>query len=206
MEALERREGAQVRVLRARSEVTGLEAEWNALAASAKAPVFLRHEFILAWLDNFAPIKAWRVCTVRDGGGVLVGVLPLVEQRTQLYGVPVLELSGAANAHSCRFDVLCMPGAEREVAAALEGWIATGRHDVLRLPDVPEHGAARVLYELAAARGAPVGSWPSLDSPYFHIPRTWEAMDRSLDARFRANLRRRRRKLASQGEIQLQRV
>ena len=206
MEALGRTVELQVEVLRERSAVTGLEGEWNALAASARAPVFLRHEFILAWLDNFAPQRTWRVCTARDGEGALLAVLPLVEQRTHLCGVPVLELAGAANAHSCRFDLLCMPGAEREVASALDAFLAAGRHDVLRLPDVPEGGAARALYERAAARGAPVGAWPSQDSPYFPLPRTWEALEQSLDARFRANLRRRRRKLASQGELQLQRV
>jgi CelD/BcsL family acetyltransferase involved in cellulose biosynthesis len=205
------REREQEAVLRA-GEIRGragwmaLREDWNGLADAARAPVFLRHEFLSTWLDNFAPAETWRTWYARGADGVLHGALPTVQRRTSVLGVPVTELAGAANVHSCRFDLLCRPGAEQAVASALEGRLAQERWDVLRIPDVPEGGAAHRLLDAARARGAAVGTWRSLESPWFPLPGTWEAVESTLDARFKANCRRRRRKLAGHGEIELQRV
>jgi len=83
-----------------------LAGEWNELVAARNDQPFYRHEFIRSWIDNFAPAAKLRVMTLRNERGRLVAVLPLIEQRTALYGLPVRQLVSAGNDHSNRFDLV----------------------------------------------------------------------------------------------------
>ncbi|NVJ28243.1 GNAT family N-acetyltransferase [Myxococcus sp. AM011] len=197
--------GPQVVEVGDRAAFMALESEWNALVEATSHEVFYRHEFLRIWLDNFAPGSRLRVLTLRDEDGQLSAALPLWEERTTLYGVPVRQLSGAANAHSCRFDVLAR---EPDVAAALflAHLRARGGWDVLRLTDVPDGGAAWRLHGAAHSADMPVGAWESLQSPYIPLPATREKYQASLQAKFKANCRRRRRKLEEKGRVTFERV
>jgi CelD/BcsL family acetyltransferase involved in cellulose biosynthesis len=188
-----------------RAAFMALEPEWNALVAATADEPFYRHEFFRVWADNFAPEARARVLTLRDGEGRLCAALPLVAERTRLSGVPVRQLSAMANPHSCRFDLLA-----REPEAAAVAFLAHLRRepgwDVLRLTDVPEGGAGWCLDEAARAAGLPRGAWESLRSPYVPLPDSWEAYQRTLSSRFKANCRRRRRKLEARGRVEVERV
>jgi CelD/BcsL family acetyltransferase involved in cellulose biosynthesis len=187
-----------------RTAFMALEPEWNALVAATSDEPFLRHEFIRTWLDNFAPEARLRLLTLRDGHGRLEALLPLVAQRASLHGVPVRQLHAAANTHSCRFDLVA-----REPQAAAAAFLAHLRHDrswdVLLLTDVPEGGAGWHLHEGAARAGLPVGTWQSLDSPYFPLPASHEAFQATLQSKFKANCRRRRKKLEEKGKVTFER-
>jgi CelD/BcsL family acetyltransferase involved in cellulose biosynthesis len=119
--------------------------------------------------------------------------------------VPVRELTSTANAHSCRFDLLAAdpPAAAR---AFFERLAADRTWDVLRIRDVPEGGAAWALQAEFERAGFPVGAWPSLQSPYVPLPPSWDALAATLDAKFKANVRRRRRKLSERGEVAFERL
>jgi CelD/BcsL family acetyltransferase involved in cellulose biosynthesis len=192
--------------LRGRAAFMELAAEWDALAdAVAPGQAFHRHAFLRIWLDNFAPLADVRVLVLRGPDGRVEAGLPLVWERTRLYGAPVRQLAAAANAHSCRFDLLAR--APREAASALWAHLAAQRDwDVLRLTDVPEGGAGWRLLEEARRAGAPAGTWESLQSPWFPLPESHEAFLGTLQARFRANVRRRRKKLEEKGRVTFERV
>jgi CelD/BcsL family acetyltransferase involved in cellulose biosynthesis len=197
--------GGRVEVVRDRAGFAALQAEWDALVERTDDQVFYRHAFFRVWLDNFAPRAALRILTLRAEDGRLTAALPLVWRRSRLYGVPVRELCAAANAHSCRFDLLAEdPGAAAE--AFLARLQADGDWDVLRLSDVPEGGRAHALSARARAQGLPTGTWRSLDSPYVPLTASWEVLQQSLDGKFRANLRRRRKRLEEKGAVTLERV
>ncbi|WNG16327.1 GNAT family N-acetyltransferase [Cystobacter fuscus] len=188
-----------------RAAFMALEPEWNALVQATADEPFYRHEFFRIWIDDFAPEARLRVLTLRDGEGRLTAVLPLMAERASLYGVPARQLSATANPHSCRFDLVAREPAEAAAAffahlRADKGW------DVLRLTDVPEGGAGWHLYEAAKGAGMPVGTWESLQSPYIPLPATWEAYQASLSSKFKANCRRRRRKLEEKGRVTVERV
>jgi hypothetical protein len=106
MEALALRSPLQVTELNDRSSFVALADEWDALVASTRDQIFFRHEFLRIWIDNFAPGDRLRVLLARSPDGKLIAGLPLIEQRTTLYGVPVRQLVSAANPHSCRFDFI----------------------------------------------------------------------------------------------------
>lgn len=189
----------------ARTAFMALEPEWNALVESTADEPFYRHEFLRVWVDNFAPESRLRVLTLRDDAGRLTAVLPLMAGRASMYGVPVRRLSATANAHSCRFDVVARePGS---AAVAFLSHLRTDRSwDVLLLTDVPEDGAGWRLYEAAKAAGLSVGTWESLQSPYIPLPGSWEAYQGTLQSKFKANCRRRRRKLEEKGRVTVERV
>ena len=188
-----------------RAAFMALEPEWNMLVEATSNELFYRHEFLRIWLDNFAPNARPRVLTLRDAQGQLTAALPLWEERTSLYGVPARQLSAMANVHSCRFDMLA-----REPDVAAEAFVshlrAVGGWDVLRLTDVPDGGAAWRLHALAREMGMPVGEWESLQSPYIPLPSTRGAYQGKLQSKFKANCRRRRRKLEERGRVTFERV
>ena len=191
--------------VRERSAFVALEPEWNALVAETDDQLFYRHEFIRTWIDNFAANATMRVLTARDDEGRLEATLPLVERKASMYGVPVREISGAANAHSCRFDLIAR---EPEIAArAFVDWLRADRTwDVLRITDVADGGKAWHVMEAAQRCGMPVGTRESLQSPYVPLPPSHDGLLARLDAKFKANCRRRRRKLEERGCVTLERV
>ncbi len=182
-----------------------LESEWNALVEGSSNELFYRHEFIRVWVDNFAPGAKLRILTLRDQAGRLSAALPLMLERTSLHGIPVRQLSGTANPHSCRFDVIA-----KEPETAAEAFLAHLRADkgwdVLRLTDVPEGGAGWTLLEAAKGAGLATGTWESLQSPYVPLPATHEAYLGTLQSKFKANVRRRRRKLEEKGKVTFEKV
>ncbi len=188
-----------------RAGFMALAPEWNTLVEATADELFYRHEFLRIWIDNFAPSARLRILTLRDSEGRLTAALPLWAERTTMYGIPVRQLSGTANAHSCRFDLIAR---EPEAAAAMFlAWLRADRSwDVLRLTDVPERGAGWALLEEAQAGGLATGTWESLQSPYVPLPASRESFQASLQSKFKANCRRRRRKLEEKGRVTLERV
>lgn len=187
-----------------REALQQLGAQWDALAERVHpGQPFFRGDFLRLWLQAFHPGKV-RVLTVVEDTGRLVAGLVLRCAIESQWGMPMRGMSSAANAHSCRFDFLAEDPWESG-PLVLDHLMETGGWDRLLLRDVPEGGAGEVLFELARRRGLPVGRWESLRSPHFQLPDSMEAMHARLDTRFKANLRRRRRKLAKEGPLSLQR-
>ena len=187
------------------SAFLALELEWDALVEATGNTVFYRHAFIRIWVDNFAPEARLRVLIARAVDGRLVGVLPLLDSRGSLYGVPVQELASTANPHSCRFDLVTTDAATVG-AAFLEHLECDPDWTLLRIIDVPEQGAAFSILEAAAARGYPHGTWTSLESPFIPLATRWEEQQARLQSKFKANLRRRRKKLEERGKVTFERV
>ncbi|MBF5041095.1 GNAT family N-acetyltransferase [Aggregicoccus sp. 17bor-14] len=195
---------ARVQVVTDRAAFMALEPEWNALVSQTGDELFYRHEFLRVWLDNFAPGAQLRVLTLREPDGSLSAALPLLLEKSNMYGAPVRQLVSAANPHSCRFDVVA-----REPEAAAQAFLAHLRQDrgwdVLRLNDVPEGGAGWQLHAAAARAGLATGSWESLQSPYFPLPARHDAFLATLQSKFKANCRRRRKKLEERGQVRFER-
>ena len=203
MQATQRATASTITEVTERCGFQSLEAEWNALVQAVADEPFHRHEFLRLWLDEFAPRAQLRVLVHRNASGHLQGALPLVAEPGHLYGVPVRQLLSASNAHSCRFDMLARDP-EHSARALLGHLLSDTSWDLLLLKDVPEGGAGWHLWQSARLSGLPVGTWESLQSPFFPIPDTWESLQNRLSSKFRANCRRRRRKLEAQGRVDME--
>lgn len=174
--------------------------EWDALVERCGGGLLYQHGFLRLWREHFAPAEALRVLTQRTPEGFLTAALPLLLRRTRIYGVPVRELSAMANVHSGRFDLLAEnpPEAARVFLGAL---LEQGDWDVLKLIDVPHSGAAEALLDAAGRAGLRSGRWASMNSPYIELPESWIELEQSLSRHFRANMRRRRRRLSEKGAV-----
>jgi len=180
----------------------GLAHEWDALVERCGGGILHRHGFLRLWRENFAPDESMRVLIQRAPDGSLTAALPLLLRHTRIYGVPVRELSAMANVHSGRFDLLAENPPEA-AQAFLDVLLKQADWDVLRLIDVPQGGAAEALVDAARSAGLSCGRWASMNSPYIKLPASWNEMQTTLSGHFRANMRRRLRRLSDKGTISL---
>jgi CelD/BcsL family acetyltransferase involved in cellulose biosynthesis len=211
-------------VVEGREAFNALEKEWNAaLSRGPRDEPMLRHEWVRAWIENFSPGAPLRTILVR-AGRELHAAVPLVEveeRNADTCFLPLKTWTTPHNDHSQRGGVLLgARGVEAlpvvwEKLAGLAGW------DRLRLRDLPHGAPDWKLRDLAESAGFPCGLWTSLRSPYLVLPAIepaiaavdakkpnrkpqpspYELVESRLDAKFRQNLRRRRRRLAEQGEV-----
>lgn len=191
----------RVEALEGRAAFDALRDEWNALLARGPVDLpFVRHEWIAAWLDAFAPDARLRVLSARAPGGAAAGFAPLLEVRDR----GVIRLLAPANDHSCRVEWALGPDAAGVVAALWAHLRDRLRWDVLLLRDLPREGPTSTLLEpLARADGHLTGRWESLRTPY--LPLGDGPVEARTSAKFRANLRRRARRLAEQGAVAIRR-
>lgn len=180
-----------------------LRPEWNALVGRSDDQVFYYHEFLATWLDHFGEGE-WRILVLRDAAQQLVAALPLLHGWSRLHGLPVRQLRAAANPHSGRFDLLA-DQPELASAAFLDFLSTQSDWDVLILTDLPCNGRAKALEKIAGINGFPTGRWAAMQSPRCQLPGSWTEFESRLSRRFRANLRRRRRALETQGQLRVER-
>ncbi len=179
----------------------GLRDEWNTLLESGPCDVpFLRHEWIAAWLSAFAPSAPIKILAARARSGKLVGLAPFLEERR--FGLT--RLVAPANDHSCRFEWILGPDVIGAVTAL---WTALCelRWDVILLRDLPRDGPTSIqLGALATAQGFLSGRWESMRTPYLVLGA--RPVEEQISAKFRANLRRRAKRLAEKGPVAFTRI
>src|SRR5690348_5429046 len=83
-----------------------LEAEWNALVQSTHNAVYERHEFFRIFMDTFYPDwNGIRYLIALDHNRIKA-ILPMVESRAPLYGLPTHRLSALVSYYFPRFDMI----------------------------------------------------------------------------------------------------
>jgi len=184
--------------------------DWNALVERSRPEPFYRHEYISAFLSNFRRDSPFTIVTGRGERGDLTLALPLVAGSSSICGLPARELASPTNVHSLRFDLVAEDPDDESAAdvsarALLEHLDSDRTWTVLRITDVPPWGQAWRIYRAAQSAGFPVGAWEGQRSPYLTLSPHGEPAQ-GLRAKFRANLRRRRKRLGEQGEIDVERL
>jgi CelD/BcsL family acetyltransferase involved in cellulose biosynthesis len=194
----------RVEVVSGRDAFVGLEREWNAaLAKGPRDEPMLRHEWLRAWIENFAPGATLRTFLARAGKEICAAV-PLIEVQERSADtcfLPMTTWQTPSNDHSQRGGVLLGRRGEEGLKLIWETLVATPGWDRLRLRELPEGAPEWQLRKWAEEAGYPCGLWVSLRSPYLPLPKSYEAVEKALDGKFRQNLRRRKRRLAEQGEV-----
>jgi CelD/BcsL family acetyltransferase involved in cellulose biosynthesis len=193
----------RVEELRGRAAFDGLRDEWNGLVARGPVDVpFARHEWIRAWLDAFAPAARLHVLVAREPSGAAAGMAPFLVESAP----GAVRLVAPANDHSCRVEWALGLDASGAVAAIWAHLRDRMSWDVLLLRDVPRDGPTSVLLEpLARADEHLTGRWESLRTPYVALRGAMPAEERT-SSKFRANLRRRLKRLAEMGTVALERI
>ncbi len=197
-----RRGSGTVDVAEGRGAFDALRAEWDALLARGPADLpFLTHGWTAAWLDAFAPAARLRVLVARSAAGEAIGMAPLLEERRR----GLVTLVAPANDHSCRVEWILGRDVSGAVGALWAHLRDRLRWDVLLLRDLPRDGPTSVHLEaLARIDRHPTGRWASMESPW--VPLGGRAAEERASSKFRANLRRRARRLAELGAVSVCRV
>jgi CelD/BcsL family acetyltransferase involved in cellulose biosynthesis len=192
----------RVEEVRGRAAFDALAAEWDALASRGPVDLpFVRHPWISAWLDAFAPGRAPLVLVARDAAGVAAGLAPFLEERAG----GTTRLVSPVNDHSCRSEWVLGADASGAIAALWAHLRDRLSWDVLVLRDLPRDGPTSTLLEpLARADHHLTGRWESLRSPRVALGDGAGAERGS--SKFRANLRRRSRRLAEMGAVAYERI
>jgi CelD/BcsL family acetyltransferase involved in cellulose biosynthesis len=183
---------------RGRAAFDALRTEWDPLVARGPVDLpFVRHGWTAAWLDAFDPDAEPLVLDARDPAGRAAGFAIFLAERVR-GGV---RLVAPANDHSCRVEWALGPDAAGAAAAIWGhlrdrcGW------DVLLMRDLARDGPTSALLEpLARADGHLTGRWESLRTPYLRLGGE-ESAEARTSAKFRANLRRRARRLGELGAV-----
>jgi len=188
--------------VRGRAGFEALRAEWDALVGRGPVDVpFASHAWLSAWLEAFAPAAEPLVLVARGRGGAALGMAVFLEQ---LSG-GLVRLVAPANDHSCRVEWALGPDPGSAVAALWAHLRDRVRWDVLLLRDVARDGPTSALLEpLARADRHLTGRWESLRTPFVRLGGV--PVEERTSARFRANLRRRARRLLELGAVAVRRA
>lgn len=204
-----------IEVVEGRDAFVALEKEWNAaLAKGPRDEPMLRHEWLRAHLENFTPSLPLRVFIARSGKE-LHAAIPLVEREERSLdtcGVTMKTWELPASDHSQRAGMLVGRRGLEAIGLLWQRIKAEPGWDRLRLRDLPEGAPEWKLRELAEDDRFPCGLWTSLHSPFVPLPEGKPAerygkVEAAVDSKFRANLRRRRKRLTEKhGEVKYARV
>jgi Acetyltransferase (GNAT) domain len=204
--------GPTMSVLHSRTQVGGMEiiegisddARQLCQEISLGEPVY-ELDWSEAYLQAFSPkgklvlISVWRDAKLR-------AYLTLILKTSFVCGLPVRKLTSCANIHSCRFDLICGHGEERdEILRAMWRELKQFRRwDVLELTFVQEGSGIDELLQIAEDDDYSVArkfAWRALhlaNHDYADEPDRWLA---GTSRKFRANLRRTRNQLETLGTI-----
>jgi CelD/BcsL family acetyltransferase involved in cellulose biosynthesis len=159
------------------------------------------HGWVAAWLDAFAPRASPLVLVARAPSGEPLGMAAFLEERAN----GVVRLASPANDHSCRFEWVLGRDPVSAVTALWRHLRDEVRWDALVLRDVPRDGPTATLLEpLARADRYATGRWASVSSPRIRLGGT--PAEARTSARFRANLRRRAKRLHEMGGVAIRRA
>lgn len=183
--------------------------EWTSLCEEcASNEPFLRPEWFSAFVKNFE--SEILLLTVRRGGK-LRAVLPLVQKKEMLHGVPVRKLQAVFNLQTQRFDLI--HGADeserKEIIQAIWKEIKKQKKwQVLEFRLVKKDSWFNDLLAFAEKENYQTGVWQMDSAPFIALPqgvdkeKLTEEFSKSLKRHFRQELRRRLKRLKEIGAVE----
>ncbi len=196
-----------VEIIKDVERVTALAPQWNELlrASAADCP-FLTAEWLQAWWIHCGGSRTLHVITVRDDGGRLIAIAPLMMGKGPLGLWRRLEFLGTGHAGSDYLDVIVRCGHEREGLQAVAAAIGQ-EHAELRLHHVTDASLALTLGARLVEDGWTLRRTPASVCPVVVLAgHTWDSYLASLGAAHRANVRRRLRTLTKRFDVRFEPV
>ena len=157
------------------------------------------------WWENFGGNRHLHIVVVlRDGE--IVAIAPMMREDASMYGVHVRQLRLMQNDHTPDADFIIAGTPDESYRAIWQALVATQeKWDVLLLSEVPKASPTLpMLTALAEEQRFATGVWPSDESPYISIDRSWDEFSASLSPAFRQNLRNRWTRLTKLGTPKLE--
>lgn len=180
-------------------------ADWRKLTAHGVcAEPFYQPEWFQAFHTTLAAKNNPFLVTVHKGQD-LIGLLPLMRDRTFLGRIPASSLRSLSNLHSCRFDLLHDGTSNDDVAEATWKCLRDDADwDVIEARDVPTNGNFDALMKYAREDGYPTMVWPTRRMPYLPLSLDGHDPIQNCPERFkgtRNRLRGKEKKLRLEGAL-----
>jgi len=166
--------------------------EWDRLARECEAPPFVQSGWIAAWRRSFGS-GALEILTLRRDRR-LRGLLPMERRRGSL--------SSPTNAHTPHFGAVTESPADAK--ALMRTVIERSRASICLEHLADDPSGLTALSGATREAGAHLSTRVLGRSPYVDTHRELSAYEASLDAKLLREVRRRRRRLESQGPVQLE--
>lgn len=180
--------------------------DWRRLFASIGAAPDLSVEWAESLIEaHKIPIDQVLVLQLSDGGGAVRAVIPLRLEQRKVMGLPFVSASLLNNTFSLHLGVLSDLGSQECIRALFDALSSRrGGWSTLAFDGV-ETGSelARAVETEAARRGLALESSEGSASPYLKIDADWDAFLRGKSANFRANMKRKLRRLMEAGDIEV---
>ena len=199
--------GGTVEVIRDPSALRPIEGEWRSLAEARGAP-FITPDWYRAWLRSFGDQSTPFVVSLRDDGGSLVGLMPLVlSQRRHL---PTLSFGGAD--YGDYYQPVARSEADEETVARTFAQVLGNRKDewAMIVADYVDEDApwTQALTRSNAVSLKPI-RYHEHPSVYLSIPlrdQTWDEYLAGRSRNLRGQLGRKRRALERLGTVRFRRA
>ncbi len=192
-----------------------LKDEWNVLLGqSGNNEITLTWEWLYTWWTTFKDTsRKLLILTARDMGGTLIGIAPLQIRAAKPYRLfPHINrieflASGEDQADEICSDylnfIIFLPGREREVLSAMLDYLfldLAGKWDEIGLVNMmADCEMSRQLESLLSQSG--YQKTPQEACFYISLPDTWDSFLQRSSADLRSNIRRNRKALAQEGQV-----
>ncbi|MEX0617982.1 MAG: GNAT family N-acetyltransferase [Pseudohongiellaceae bacterium] len=205
----EKPDGLKVEIITDFEELLGMEEEWNRFAnqTDADSP-FTSHEWVTSWWQCFGRGKDLHIVIAREGNRIK-GIAPLMSSRECRYGLPVQRLGSLYNGQVQRDEFIVDDRYKSSFCKVL--WKHLMNHgdswDLLELCQFDYRSATlQELEKRATGTGVVCHYWTQGHSPYLPLTGAWEGYISGLSANRRSQIRRKLRRLAERGEVELKKI
>jgi len=186
----------------------GLRESWHDLLDDhCNATVFQTHEWLSTWWKYFGDDRRLCLLTAREDSRLL-GIAPLMIGRIRAAGVPWLKVMRFVGHDTTDYqDFILRDGHEEAVMRAFLGHLNTMKREwhVIVMGEVPETSPVnRWIGKTAESEGLAVHSEPFTPCPYIDLPASWDEYLAGLSSNARGNIRRKPRKLARLGTLDVE--
>jgi len=187
-----------------------LAGEWQRLCGEGPCnEPYHRPEWITAYVRAFSPSARIVVLIARINDRIKA-ILPFIEEKGRLFGLPIKKLRTLTEAHWWRTEVIRGAGSDGDKAvSALWGFLKKLRDwDILEMRMVPRHGGADALFNSAGNDGFKTRRVEYSRSPYITLSRLVgkeEPIGAARSGNLRHALKKIMRKVDKQGGLELQR-
>ena len=193
-------------------ELAALAPEWDALARGVP---FRSWEWLGAWWRHYGlaadenPRRRLFALAVRNAERRLIGLAPWYVEPHRAQG-SIVRFLGSGDVCSDYLSILCLPGHEEAVAAALAAWLCSPRRHAeqpwdrveLMGVDAADGVTGRLIDELRM-RGSTVHCQPAVNCWRLDLPRSWDEYLALVSKSHRKQLRRLERRLFDSGRAKL---
>ena len=180
--------------------------DWRRLFASIDAAPDLSVEWAESLIEaHKIPIDQVLVLQLSDRGGAVRAVIPLRLDQRKAMGLPVVSVSLLNNIFSLHLGALsdldsqeCIRALFDALSSRRGGWSTLAFDGVVAGSDL-----ARAVEAEVSTRGLKLESSEGSASPYLKIDGDWDGFLRGKSANFRANMKRKLRRLMEAGDIEV---